>query len=124
MMTDRQRIEQLELLIAEFAIKQDEHTAILEEHSAKIERISLQIKRLEELTKICLKGIQQNSDDIQFLLKKQTEFEEKLNELNSKIDALGVRMDKMEQRMDKMEQRMENVETKLDVIINILQNRN
>ncbi|NBB19485.1 hypothetical protein GVN20_08995 [Runella sp. CRIBMP] len=77
------------------------------------ECISLQIKRFEESIKICLKGIQQNNDDIQFLLKKQTEFEEKLNELNSKIDGLGLRMDKIEQRMDKIEQRMENVETKL-----------
>ncbi|AXE16438.1 hypothetical protein DR864_01195 [Runella rosea] len=117
MMTDRQRIEQLELLIAEFAIKQDEQMAILEEHSAKIERVSLQIRRVEEVIKICLKGIQQNSDDVQFLLRKQTVFEEKLNELTFKIDGLGL-------RMDKIEQRMENVETKLDVVINILQNRN
>lgn len=40
-MTERERLDQLELLIAKFAIKQDEHTAILEEHSAKLERLSL-----------------------------------------------------------------------------------
>lgn len=113
-MTDRQRIEQIETLITDFAIKQDKHTAILEEHSAKLKRIELQIKRLEEGIKVCLKGIQQNSDDIQFLLRKQAEFEEKLDNLKNYVN----------ERFDKIENRLDNVETKLDLIINILQNRN
>jgi biotin-(acetyl-CoA carboxylase) ligase len=74
------KVEQMELIMAEIIADIDQHTAILNQHTALHQKTQAQIKQLYHAVEIQGKAIAQQSDAIINLTQGQIRLEQKIDE--------------------------------------------
>lgn len=93
-MTDKERLQQLELIVSEMIIKQDrtlEEISDLKTRSVKVEnKLDTQNTSLLQIAK----GVIQQSDNIEYVINKQSQTEEKLTDIQQTLKLILAKLDK------------------------------
>ncbi|MGI4740499.1 MAG: hypothetical protein ACRYG7_35445 [Janthinobacterium lividum] len=103
MPTADQRLDQLEPIISELLARQDET-------AAKVERVSAQVRQLTITTTTALTT---QSNNIEFLLVKTTQIEQRLDSMDQRFASMNQRFDSMDQRFDSMDQHFTSMDQQL-----------
>ena len=101
-MLDKNRLEQLELVMAEFAMKQD--------------RMLGQITHLITDQQTVVRVLDHHSDQIKFLLRKQGEMAEKLNHIETKVDAVDGKVDAVDGKVDAVDAKVDALDLKMTTL--------
>lgn len=96
MPTADQRLDQLEPIISELLARQDET-------AAKVERVSAQVRQLTITTTTALTT---QSNNIEFLLVKTTQIEQRLDSMDQRFDSMDQRFDSMDQQLGHLGQQV------------------
>lgn len=109
-MTEKERLDQLEPLVAEIALKQDR---MLGQIGMIVDQVSLHTVRLDDLTRRVTSTEKKIDSLANGLANVTIDLNETRHEMRQRFIQVEERFDKFEQRFDKFEQRFERMETQM-----------
>ncbi|WP_421828201.1 hypothetical protein [Larkinella sp.] len=110
-MTEKERLDQLEPLVAEIALKQDR---MLGQIGMIVDQVSLHTVRLDDLTRR-VTSTEKKIDTLASGLANVTiDLNETRQEIRNRLDQVDQRFDKIDQRFDKIDQRFDKLETQME----------
>ena len=112
-MTEKERLDQLEPLVADIALKQDR---MLGQIGMIVDQVSLHTVRLDDLTRRVTSSEKKIDSLANGLANVTINLNETRQEMRQRFDKVEQRFDKVEQRFDKVEQRFVQVEQRFDKV--------
>lgn len=92
-MTEKERLQQLELVVAEIIIKQDRTLEEISDLKTRVVKVENKLDSQGTTLLQIAKAVVQQSDTLEYLLKKQVETDEKLNGIQSDVKLILSKLD-------------------------------
>lgn len=93
-MTDKERLQQLELIVSEMIIKQDRTLEEISDLKTRVVKVENKLDTQNTSLLQIAKGIIQQSDNIEYLINKQSQTDEKLTDIQQTLKLILAKLDK------------------------------
>jgi Mg2+ and Co2+ transporter CorA len=93
-MTDKERLQQLELIVSEMIIKQDRTLEEISDLKTRVVKVENKLDTQNTSLLQIAKGVIQQSDNIEYLINKQSQTEEKLTDIQQTLKLILAKLDK------------------------------
>lgn len=93
-MTDKERLQQLELIVSEIIIKQDRTLEEISDLKTKVVRVENKLDSQNTTLLQITKAVIQQSDNIEYLINKQSQTDEKLTGIQETLKVILSKFDK------------------------------
>lgn len=93
-MTDKERLQQLELIVSEMIIKQDRTLEEISDLKTRVVKVENKLDTQNTSLLQIAKGVIQQSDNIEYLINRQSQTEEKLTDIQQVLKLILSKLDK------------------------------